>query len=95
MPSRLKRDDENGLAYLYLVEAIAPGQAVTQRTVSLSEDEDDVDLVLDFDADGRLLGVEFLRGPSPARLVGAAPDRCTSSVAGTTGDHLAASSVRL
>jgi hypothetical protein len=28
--------------------------------VSLSEDEEDVDLVLDFDAEGRLLGVEFL-----------------------------------
>jgi uncharacterized protein YuzE len=56
---RLTRDDENGLAYLRLAE-VGPGQAVTQRTVSLSEDEEDVDLVLDFDAQGRLLGVEFL-----------------------------------
>ncbi len=58
---RLSRDDENGLAYLHLAEDVGPGQAVTQRTVSLSEDEDGADLVLDFDAEGRLLGVEFLR----------------------------------
>ncbi len=59
--ARLTRDDDNGLAYLHLTEGVRPGQAVTQRTVSLSEDEDDADLVLDFDAQGRLLGVEFLR----------------------------------
>lgn len=60
MQPRLSRDDENGLAYLRLAEDVGPGQAVTQRTVSLSEDEDE-DLVLDFDAEGRLLGIEFLR----------------------------------
>jgi uncharacterized protein YuzE len=59
--ARLTRDDDNALAYLYLTEGVRPGQAVTQRTVSLSENEDDADLVLDFDAQGRLLGVEFLR----------------------------------
>ena len=58
---RLTRDDENGLAYLRLVERTGVGTSVTQRTVSLSDDEDDADLVLDFDAQGRLLGVEFLR----------------------------------
>ena len=39
---------------------IGPGQALKQRTVSLSGDEDGVDLVLDFDDSDRLLGVEFL-----------------------------------
>lgn len=55
----LKRDRESGIVYLYLAE-IAPGQAVKQRTLSLSEDEDEVDLILDFDDPDRLLGVEFL-----------------------------------
>jgi uncharacterized protein YuzE len=59
---RLRRDDENGLAYLYLSE-VGPGQAVTQRTVALSDDEDAADLVLDFDSQGRLLGIEFLSQP--------------------------------
>ena len=58
---RLTRDHENGLAYLRLVERTGVSTSVTQRTVSLSDDEDGADLVLDFDAQGRLLGVEFLR----------------------------------
>jgi uncharacterized protein YuzE len=58
---RLTRDDDNGVAYLHLAEDVRPRQSVTQRTVSLTEDEDDADLVLDFDSEGRLLGVEFLR----------------------------------
>ncbi len=57
---RLRRNDENGLAYLYLAE-VGPGHATTQRIVSSSDDEDQADLVLDFDAHGRLLGIEFLR----------------------------------
>jgi uncharacterized protein YuzE len=61
MQPRLTRDDDNRLAYLHLAEDVGPGRSVTQRTVSLTEDEDDADLVLDFDAEGRLLGVEFLR----------------------------------
>lgn len=56
---RLRRDRENGLAYLQLAERRA-GAAVEQRTVSLADDEDQVELVLDFDASGRLLGIEFL-----------------------------------
>jgi uncharacterized protein YuzE len=58
---QLTRDDENGLAYLRLAEELGLGDSVTQRTVSLTGREDDADLVLDFDAEGRLLGVEFLR----------------------------------
>jgi uncharacterized protein YuzE len=58
---RLTRDDEHGLAYLNLAQDVRPGQSATQRTVSLTEDEDDAVLALDFDSEGRLLGVEFLR----------------------------------
>jgi uncharacterized protein YuzE len=58
---RLSRNDKNGLAYLHLVEREARGPSGTQRIVSLTEDEDNADLVLDFDAQGRLLGVEFIR----------------------------------
>jgi uncharacterized protein YuzE len=57
---RLTRDDENGVAYLYLTEGGRRAQTVTQRIVSLSDDEDQADLVMDFDAQGRLLGVEFM-----------------------------------
>lgn len=59
--ARLTKDDEHGLAYLRLVDQTGVANSATQRTVSLSDDEDDADLVLDFDAQGRLLGVEFLR----------------------------------
>jgi Protein of unknown function (DUF2283) len=42
------------MAYVRLVGAIAPGEAVRQEIAG-----DDMAAVLDFDADGRLLGVEL------------------------------------
>ncbi len=53
------RDEETGIAYLRLAD-IGPGQAVRQEIVSLSDDPDNADLVLDFNAHGQLLGIEFL-----------------------------------
>lgn len=60
----LDRDDHGGPSYLALADRAA-GHAVLQRTVSVGEAEEDIDLVLDFDAQGRLLGIEFL---SPEHL---------------------------
>ncbi|MGW3567591.1 DUF2283 domain-containing protein [Streptomyces sp. NPDC000941] len=42
------------MAYIYLVEEIGPGEAVRQEIAG-----DDMTAVLDFDAQGRLLGVEL------------------------------------
>jgi len=50
---RVTYDVEAGMAYIYLVGAIAPGEAVRQEIAC-----DDMAAVVDFDADGRLLGVE-------------------------------------
>jgi uncharacterized protein YuzE len=57
---RLRRDDKNGLAYLHLTE-VGPGGSVEQRAVSLADDEEHAELILDFDSSGRLVGIEFLR----------------------------------
>ncbi len=54
------RDEETGIAYLRLAD-IGPGQAVRQEIVSLDDDPDNADLVLDFNAHGQLLGIEFLK----------------------------------
>jgi len=55
---RLTWDEEANAGYLYLTE-IGPGEAVTQRIVQNPIRGLD-DVILDFDAGGRLLGVEFL-----------------------------------
>lgn len=47
-------DAEANMAYIYLVEEIGPGEAVRQEIAG-----DDMTAVLDFDAQGRLLGVEL------------------------------------
>jgi len=55
---RLTWDVEAGAGYLALAE-IAPGDAVSQEIVPNPADGMG-DIVLDFDASGRLLGIEFL-----------------------------------
>jgi uncharacterized protein YuzE len=55
---RLEWDSEVGAGYIYLTE-IGPGEAVHQRIVENPVAGID-DVVLDFDASGRLLGIEFL-----------------------------------
>ncbi|MFI9833841.1 DUF2283 domain-containing protein [Streptomyces sp. NPDC051913] len=51
---RVTYDAKAGMAYIYLVDAVAPGEAVRQAIAG-----DDMAAVLDFDANGRLLGVEL------------------------------------
>jgi uncharacterized protein YuzE len=51
---RVTYDVAAGMAYIYLVGDIASGAAVRQEIAG-----DDVAAVLDFDADGLLLGVEL------------------------------------
>ncbi|WP_448612624.1 DUF2283 domain-containing protein [Modestobacter sp. URMC 112] len=58
MTLRLTWDGETDAGYLYLAD-IAPGAAVNQRVVG-NPVQGIGDVVLDFDPEGRLLGVEFL-----------------------------------
>lgn len=51
---RLTYDPAANAAYLYIVDPIEPGAAVTQEVA------EDSGVILDFDAEGRLLGIEFL-----------------------------------
>jgi uncharacterized protein YuzE len=57
---RLTWDTEADAGYFALTE-IGPGEAVSQRVVE-NPVEGIGDIVLDFDAEGRLLGIEFLDG---------------------------------
>jgi uncharacterized protein YuzE len=50
---RVTYDPADGMAYVYLVDDIKPGEAKRQE---VTEDG----LVLDYDADGKLLGIEIL-----------------------------------
>ncbi|MEV7775922.1 DUF2283 domain-containing protein [Kitasatospora sp. NPDC086791] len=52
--TRVTYDAKAGMAYIYLVDTIAPGEAVRQAIAG-----DDMAAVLDFDTNGRLLGVEL------------------------------------
>jgi uncharacterized protein YuzE len=52
---RIEHDPVTNQAYLHLVE-IGPGQAVTQVPVF----EKEIHLVLDLDAEGRLIGIDLL-----------------------------------
>jgi uncharacterized protein YuzE len=51
---RITYDEAAGMAYIYLLGDIAPGAAVRQAIAG-----DDMAAVVDFDADGRVLGVEL------------------------------------
>ncbi|MFJ6609360.1 DUF2283 domain-containing protein [Streptomyces sp. NPDC091289] len=65
---RVEYDASTHMAYIYLVDGIAPGEAVRQV---LAEDDT---AVLDYDAHGRLLGIELFdatRRLHPELLAGA------------------------
>ncbi|MEU4177931.1 DUF2283 domain-containing protein [Streptomyces sp. NPDC026589] len=65
---RVEYDASTNMAYLYLVDSIGPGEAVRQVPA-----EDD-SAVLDYDAHGRLLGIELssaTRRLHPELLAGA------------------------
>lgn len=55
MKTLLKVDEASGCAYLYLKDP-GTGESFFQKEVSTPQG----DLVLDFDSDGRLVGIEFL-----------------------------------
>ncbi|MGW4050694.1 DUF2283 domain-containing protein [Streptomyces sp. NPDC004779] len=66
----IEYDRENDTAYVSLVAHIADGAAVRQVTVDAPGGA--ADLNLDFDASGRLLGIEVIgaRAALPAELLG-------------------------
>lgn len=65
---RVKYDAEGDAAYIYL-RKIAPGEAEYTHTVEFEGQEDIINL--DFDRDGRLIGVEALSASRqlPAELL--------------------------
>lgn len=54
---RVEYDAEADMAYIYLVDTIAPGEAAQQVIAG-----DDMTAVLDLDSQGRLLGIELFTG---------------------------------
>lgn len=50
---RIEYDKEADAAYIYIVESIEDGEAL--KTIELNEN-----IILDFDKDGKLLGIEIL-----------------------------------
>lgn len=54
---KLSYDGEADMAYLYITEDVADGEAAA--SVQVDEEELRGDLVLDLDADGRVLGIEI------------------------------------
>ncbi|NEB97331.1 DUF2283 domain-containing protein [Streptomyces anulatus] len=50
---RIEYDASADMAYIYLVDRIAPGEAVRQVPA------EDNTAILDYDSDGRLLGIEL------------------------------------
>lgn len=65
---RVEYDASANMAYIYLVDGIAPGEAVRQVPA-----EDDT-AILDYDSHGRLLGIELFsarRRLHPELLAGA------------------------
>ncbi|MFG6195936.1 DUF2283 domain-containing protein [Nonomuraea sp. JJY05] len=55
---RIKHDDENDVAYIYLVDRIGPGEAA--RQVVVEADGVPGEVILDLDEHGVLLGLEIL-----------------------------------
>ncbi len=56
--SRIERDAEADTAYVYVADAIGDGEAVHQTRVE--PPNSGAEIILDFDAQGMLLGVEIL-----------------------------------
>lgn len=54
---RVTFDAEDNVGYIYLVDEIVPGQSTRQV---VAEDNRGSAVVLDFDGEGRLLGLELL-----------------------------------
>jgi uncharacterized protein YuzE len=54
MRMRLTYDEVANAAYLYVVDPLAPGSVVS------GEAAEESGIILDYDAEGRLLGIEFL-----------------------------------
>jgi uncharacterized protein YuzE len=54
---RVTFDAEDNVGYIHLVDEISPGRSTRQV---VAEDEHGSAVVLDFDADGRLVGLELL-----------------------------------
>ncbi|MFI7633771.1 DUF2283 domain-containing protein [Nonomuraea sp. NPDC049400] len=55
---RIEHDDENDVAYIYLVDRIAAGEAA--RQVVVEADGVPGEVILDLDGQGALLGIEIL-----------------------------------
>ncbi|WP_326763791.1 DUF2283 domain-containing protein [Streptomyces sp. NBC_01591] len=51
---RIEYDASANMAYIYLVDKIGPGEAVRQEP-----SDEDTSAILDYDAQGRLLGIEL------------------------------------
>jgi uncharacterized protein YuzE len=60
MMARLTYDDKADAAYLYLKEGTEPGEATTSVPVQLPSGVGLGSITLDFDDDGRLIGIEVL-----------------------------------
>lgn len=56
--SKIERDAETDTAYIYVVNSIDDGEAVSQ--VRATPVNGDAEIILDFDAAGFLLGVEII-----------------------------------
>ncbi|MFD3974640.1 DUF2283 domain-containing protein [Streptomyces cyaneofuscatus] len=72
---QVEHDHENDVAYVSLVSHIADAASVRQITVATPEGN--AELHLDFDATGRLLGIEAVgaRAALPAEVLRRAPGR--------------------
>lgn len=59
---RVTYDKDANAAYIYVVDPIKRGEAQHRKTLSFSGDQNRAmaDFVLDFDTDGKLLGIEVL-----------------------------------
>ena len=59
---RITYDSSVDAAYVYLIDTIAPGGV--KKSISLDPIESEGDFTLDFDGEGRLIGVEVLEAAS-------------------------------
>ncbi|WP_460845777.1 DUF2283 domain-containing protein [Nocardioides ultimimeridianus] len=55
---RMTHDREADAAYIYLVDEVAPGEVTQTRVADVPLDR--AAIAVDFDADGRIIGLEIL-----------------------------------